>query len=141
MSHELRTPLNSLLILAQILSENGEGNLTADQEEYIQTIYSSGNDLLHLINDVLDLAKVESGKLDVNPTEVELQDVHDFIERQFTPISIQKNVQFTIKMEESLSGTFNTDEQRLQQILKNLLSNAFKFTETWQCVIKMFGRL
>ncbi|MBT2730164.1 response regulator [Bacillus sp. ISL-75] len=129
MSHELRTPLNSLLILAQILAENGDGNLTADQEEYIQTIYSSGNDLLHLINDVLDLAKVESGKLDVNPTEVELQDVHDFIERQFTPISIRKNVQFTIKMEKSLSGTFNTDEQRLQQILKNLLSNAFKFTE------------
>jgi two-component system, chemotaxis family, sensor kinase CheA len=129
MSHELRTPLNSLLILAQILAENGDGNLTSDQEEYIQTIYSSGNDLLHLINDVLDLAKVESGKLDVNPTEVDLQDVQDFIERQFSPIAIQKNVQFTIKMEESLSGTFNTDEQRLQQILKNLLSNAFKFTE------------
>ncbi|MEH7377872.1 ATP-binding protein [Neobacillus drentensis] len=137
MSHELRTPLNSLLILAQILAENGDGNLTADQEEYIQTIYSSGNDLLHLINDVLDIAKVESGKLDVNPTEVELQDIHDFIERQFTPISIQKNVQFTIKMEESLSGSFNTDEQRLQQILKNLLSNAFKFTERGSVSLKV----
>ncbi|MGF6949153.1 two-component system chemotaxis sensor kinase CheA [Neobacillus sp. B4I6] len=129
MSHELRTPLNSLLILAQILAENGDGNLTADQEEYVRTIYSSGNDLLHLINDVLDLAKVESGKLDVNPTEVDLQDVQDFIERQFSPLAIQKNVQFTIKMDANLSGTFNTDEQRLQQILKNLLSNAFKFTE------------
>ncbi|MBT2737526.1 response regulator [Bacillus sp. ISL-7] len=129
MSHELRTPLNSLLILAQILAENGDGNLTADQEEYVRTIYSSGNDLLHLINDVLDLAKVESGKLDVNPTEVDLHDVQDFIERQFSPLAIQKNVQFTIKMDANLSGTFNTDEQRLQQILKNLLSNAFKFTE------------
>ncbi|WHY65099.1 response regulator [Neobacillus sp. SuZ13] len=129
MSHELRTPLNSLLILAQILAENGDGNLTVEQVEYIQTIYSSGNDLLHLINDVLDLAKVESGKLDVNPKEVDLHDIEDFIERQFSPLAIQKNVQFSIKMESSLAGTFYTDEQRLQQILKNLLSNAFKFTE------------
>ena len=129
MSHELRTPLNSLLILAQILAENGDGNLTSEQEEYIRTIYSSGNDLLHLINDVLDLAKVESGKLDVNPQVVELQDVQDFIERQFYPIASQKNVEFTVEMEASLSDTFYTDEQRLQQILKNLLSNAFKFTE------------
>ncbi|MBV7507927.1 response regulator [Bacillus sp. sid0103] len=129
MSHELRTPLNSLLILAQILAENGDGNLTVEQVEYIRTIYSSGNDLLHLINDVLDLAKVESGKLDVNPKEVDLHDVQDFIERQFSPLAIQKNVQFSIKMEGSLAGTFYTDEQRLQQILKNLLSNAFKFTE------------
>ena len=129
MSHELRTPLNSLLILAQILAENGDGNLTVEQVEYIQTIYSSGNDLLHLINDVLDLAKVESGKLDVNPKEVALHDVQDFIERQFSPLAIQKNVQFSIKMESSLAGTFYTDEQRLLQILKNLLSNAFKFTE------------
>lgn len=129
MSHELRTPLNSLLILAQILAENGDGNLTAEQEEYIRTIYSSGNDLLHLINDVLDLAKVESGKLDVNPQVVELQDVLDFSERQFYPIASQKNVEFIIEMEASLTDTFYTDEQRLQQILKNLLSNAFKFTE------------
>lgn len=129
MSHELRTPLNSLLILAQILSENEDGNLTADQEEYIRTIYTSGNDLLHLINDVLDLAKVESGKLDVNPKEIELLDMQEFIERQFSPIASQKNVQFTVSMESSLPKTFYTDEQRFQQILKNLLSNAFKFTE------------
>ncbi|MFB5196686.1 response regulator [Neobacillus sp. KR4-4] len=129
MSHELRTPLNSLLILAQILAENGDGNLTVEQVEYIRTIYSSGNDLLLLINDVLDLAKVESGKLDVNPKEVNLNDVQDFIERQFAPLAIQKNVQFSIKMQPSLAGTVYTDEQRLQQILKNLLSNAFKFTE------------
>ncbi|MDQ0199423.1 response regulator [Neobacillus ginsengisoli] len=130
MSHELRTPLNSLLILAQILSENGDGNLTAKQEEYIRTIYSSGHDLLHLINDVLDLAKVESGKLDIIPKEVSFNDVRDFIDRQFTPIASQKNVQFTVEMDANLSEAFYTDEQRLQQILKNLLSNAFKFTES-----------
>lgn len=130
MSHELRTPLNSLLILAQILSENGEGNLTTKQEEYIKTIYSSGNDLLHLINDILDLAKVESGKLDVISKEVELHEVRDFIYNQFSHIAIQKKVHFTIEMDSKLPKTILTDEQRLQQILKNLLSNAFKFTKS-----------
>jgi two-component system, chemotaxis family, sensor kinase CheA len=130
MSHELRTPLNSLLILAQILSENGEGNLTPKQQEYIKTIYSSGNDLLNLINDILDLAKVESGKLDVILKEVELYQLRDFIHRQFSPIANQKKVHFSIEMERELPMTFFTDEQRLQQILKNLLSNAFKFTES-----------
>lgn len=129
MSHELRTPLNSLLILAQILSENGEGNLTPKQQEYIKTIYSSGHDLLNLINDVLDLAKVESGKLDVISKEVELNEVREFIYNQFSPIAYLKKVHFTIEMESELPKTFITDEQRLQQILKNLLSNAFKFTE------------
>ena len=90
MSHELRTPLNSLLILAQILSENRERNLTAKQVEYIKTIYSSGNDLLNLINDVLDLAKVESGKLDVISKEVELNQLRDFIYRQFSPSQIRR---------------------------------------------------
>lgn len=130
MSHELRTPLNSLLILAQILSENGDGNLTAKQEEYIRTIYSSGNDLLHLINDILDLAKVESGKLEVLPREIELYNVRDFITSQFSPIARQNEVQFTVELDADLPESFYTDEQRLQQILKNLLSNAFKFTES-----------
>lgn len=130
MSHELRTPLNSLLILAQILSENGEGNLTAKQEEYIRTIYSSGNDLLHLINDILDLAKVESGKLDVIHREVDLHGVEDFIMMQFSPIAYKKNIQFIVHVEPDLPSSFYTDEHRLQQILKNLLSNAFKFTES-----------
>ncbi|OIK16152.1 hypothetical protein BIV60_05780 [Bacillus sp. MUM 116] len=129
MSHELRTPLNSLLILAQILSENSDGNLTAKQEEYIRTIYSSGNDLLHLINDILDLAKVESGKLDVHVKDVELHEIEAFIQSQFSPVAVQKNIQFAIEREEGLSETILTDELRLQQILKNLLSNAFKFTE------------
>ena len=137
MSHELRTPLNSLLILAQILSENGEGNLTAKQQEYIKTIYSSGNDLLKLINDILDLAKVESGKLDVISKEVELNEVRDFIYHQFSPIANQKKVHFTIEMESELPKTFLTDEQRLQQILKNLLSNAFKFTESGSVTLQI----
>nr|WP_263327303.1 response regulator [Neobacillus sp. Marseille-Q6967] len=129
MSHELRTPLNSLLILAQILSENGEGNLTAKQQEYIKTIYSSGNDLLNLINDILDLAKVESGKLEVIPKLIEVEKLRDFIDGQFSPVALQKNVEFTIKIERDVPETFSTDDQRLQQILKNLLSNAFKFTD------------
>ncbi|MEH7255674.1 ATP-binding protein, partial [Neobacillus niacini] len=137
MSHELRTPLNSLLILAQILSENGEGNLTGKQQEYIKTIYASGNDLLNLINDILDLAKVESGKLDVISKEVELNEVRDFIYHQFLPIANQKKVHFTIEMERELPKTFLTDEQRLQQILKNLLSNAFKFTESGSVTLRI----
>lgn len=137
MSHELRTPLNSLLILAQILSENGQGNLTAKQQEYIQTIYSSGNDLLHLINDILDLAKVESGKLDVHMKEVELYEIEAYIQSQFSPVAVQKNVQFAIEMDEGLAENFLTDEQRLQQILKNLLSNAFKFTEVGSVTLRV----
>ncbi|KHF38958.1 response regulator [Halalkalibacter okhensis] len=129
MSHELRTPLNSLLILAKILSENGDGNLSGKQQEYIRTIYSSGQDLLHLINDILDLAKVESGKLEVVSKEVELKKVQDFIERQFTPIARQKGVSLTVYADELVPIHLRTDEHRLQQILKNLLSNAFKFTE------------
>ncbi|MDQ0971546.1 two-component system chemotaxis sensor kinase CheA [Neobacillus niacini] len=130
MSHELRTPLNSLLILAQILSENGEGNLTYKQQEYIKTIYSSGNDLLNLINDILDLAKVESGKLDVISKEVELNQLRDIIYRQFSPIANKKKVHFSIELDKALPMTIITDEQRLQQIVKNLLANAFKFTES-----------
>ncbi|WP_332696096.1 ATP-binding protein [Halalkalibacter lacteus] len=130
MSHELRTPLNSLLILSKILSENGEANLTDKQEEYIRTIHSSGNDLLHLINDILDLAKVESGNLEVIPKEVDLEKVRQFVTRQFSPVARQKDVEFTVQLKSGLPESFYTDQHRLQQILKNLLSNAFKFTET-----------
>jgi two-component system chemotaxis sensor kinase CheA len=130
MSHELRTPLNSLLILAQILSENGEGNLTYKQQEYIKTIYSSGNDLLNLINDILDLSKVESGKLDVISKELELNQLRDTIYRQFSPIANNKKIHFSIELDKALPMMIFTDEQRLQQILKNLLANAFKFTES-----------
>ncbi|MFK9092730.1 response regulator [Bacillus salipaludis] len=130
MSHELRTPLNSLLILAQILADNGDGNLTAKQAEYIRTIYSSGNDLLHLINDILDLAKVESGKLEVIHREVDFHNVEAYIKQQFSPIANKKNIQLIVQVEPDLPSSFYTDEHRLQQILKNLLSNAFKFTES-----------
>ena len=130
MSHELRTPLNSLLILAQILSENEAGHLTEKEKEYVRTIFTSGNDLLRLINDILDLAKVESGKLEVIQKEVELQDVQEYVCKQFSPIAGQKEIQFHIQLEHDLPKYVYTDKHRLQQILNNLLSNAFKFTET-----------
>ncbi len=128
MSHELRTPLNSLLILSQILTENQEGNLTLSQVEYVKTIFSSGNDLLTLINDILDLSKIEAGKLSINPAVVELGEVKDYVERYFIPVARQKKLDFIVQMDEGLPDTICMDELRLLQILKNLLSNAFKFT-------------
>jgi HAMP domain-containing protein/CheY-like chemotaxis protein/signal transduction histidine kinase len=129
MSHELRTPLNSLLILARLLSENKEGNLSPKQVEFAQTILSSGTDLLNLINDVLDLSKVEAGKMDVNPSDVRLTEVKDFVERNFNPVAEQKALAFRVEVNPDLPPTVYTDGARLQQILKNLLSNAFKFTQ------------
>ncbi|MGG1664370.1 response regulator [Brevibacillus sp. NRS-1366] len=129
MSHELRTPLNSLLILAQMLAENNEKNLMAKQVEYANTIYSSGNDLLHLINDILDLAKVESGNVEVTPEDVTLRSIKAHVEKQFMPVARQKGISFTVEIAPDVPKMIWTDEQRLQQILKNLLSNAFKFTE------------
>ncbi|MBO1510241.1 response regulator [Metabacillus bambusae] len=128
MSHELRTPLNSLLILSKLLSDNHSGNLTDKQVEYSKTIYSSGNDLLALINEILDLAKIESGKMDVNPSEVRIADLAEFVDLSFRPVANEKNLSFTITLKENLPLSINSDEQRLQQVLKNLLSNAFKFT-------------
>ncbi|MGN8844510.1 response regulator [Niallia sp. HCP3S3_B10] len=129
MSHELRTPLNSLLILSQLLSDNHEGNLSEKQIEYAKTIYSSGNDLLTLINDILDLAKVESGKMDVNPSHIQMDELVEFIENNFRPIAIQKNIRFDIVLKDNQASYLFNDEQRLKQLLKNLLSNAFKFTQ------------
>lgn len=129
MSHELRTPLNSLLILAQMLAENGDGNLTSKQVEFAKTICSSGNDLLHLINDILDLAKVESGKMEVLHEEVRLSELQEFMERKFYPVLSQKEIRFSVRIDEDVPKMIYTDKQRLQQILNNLLSNAFKFTE------------
>ncbi|SHI20130.1 response regulator [Desulfosporosinus lacus] len=128
MSHELRTPLNSLLILSQMLSENKEGNLTSSQIEYVKTIFSSGNELLALINDILDLSKIEAGKITIEPEVLELADMMRYVEQYFLPVASQKNLDFTVVMSEDLPVTAFTDEQRLLQILKNLLSNAFKFT-------------
>jgi CheY-like chemotaxis protein/HAMP domain-containing protein/GAF domain-containing protein len=130
MSHELRTPLNSLLILAKLLQENPDGNLTEKQVEFANTIYSAGSDLLDLINDILDLSKVEAGRMDVNVSDVKLGDLREFVERSFRPVADDKTLSFEVDVHgANVPPTIETDEQRLQQILKNLLSNAFKFTE------------
>ncbi|HEU4747584.1 MAG TPA: response regulator, partial [Gemmatimonadaceae bacterium] len=129
MSHELRTPLNSLLILARLLSENKDGNLTPKQVEFAQTILSSGSDLLSLINDVLDLSKVEAGKMDVAPTDVPLEEVKEFVQRNFEALADQKDLALNIEIARDLPPSISTDGGRLQQVLKNLLSNAFKFTQ------------
>jgi len=129
MSHELRTPLNSLLILAKLLADNSEGNLTEKQIEFSKTIYESGVDLLTLINDILDLSKIESGMMTVNLTDLELNEFREFVERGFRQGANEKNLQFEIDIAPEVPGTINTDTTRLQQVIKNLLSNAFKFTE------------
>ncbi|MBE8969974.1 response regulator [Nostocales cyanobacterium LEGE 12452] len=129
MSHELRTPLNSLLILAKLLTDNIEQNLTAKQVEYSQTIYSAGTDLLTLINDILDLAKIESGTMSIDLIPMPLAELGDVIERTFRQIAQSKGLAFTIEFTPELPDTIYSDVKRLQQVLKNLLSNAFKFTE------------
>jgi signal transduction histidine kinase/CheY-like chemotaxis protein len=129
MSHELRTPLNSLLILAQQLFENNDGNLSEKQINYAKTIHSCGNDLIRLINDILDLSKIESGVISVDIIPVDFREIISFVETTFRPISEIKNLSFKIEIDENLPHKLDTDVQRLSQILKNLLSNAFKFTE------------
>lgn len=129
MSHELRTPLNSLLILSNILAENINGNLNDNQVKYANTIHQSGNDLLHLINDILDLSKIESGKIDLITRPVSLHYICEFAEQQFFPVARQKGIKFTTILDPDLPPTLVTDEQRIMQIIKNLLSNAFKFTD------------
>ncbi|MCD6078656.1 MAG: putative histidine kinase, atypical hybrid, partial [Ramlibacter sp.] len=124
----LRTPLNSLLILSDQLCKNPEGNLTAKQVEFAKTIHSSGNDLLMLINDILDLSKIESGTVVVDVNELRLSDLQLYVERTFRHVAEAKNVDFTVRTGLNLPGSMVTDAKRLQQILKNLLSNAFKFT-------------
>ena len=129
MSHELRTPLNSLLILADRLAENAQGNLDGRQVEFAQTILASGRDLLTLINDILDLSKIESGTVTVEPAEVLFSDLADSIDRSFRHMAEAKNLAFAVAVEPGLPQGFNTDGKRLLQVLKNLLANAFKFTE------------
>ncbi|HEY3013029.1 MAG TPA: HAMP domain-containing protein, partial [Gemmatimonadales bacterium] len=129
MSHELRTPLNSLLILSQILSENAEGNLTNKQVGFAQTIHSSGSDLLDLINDILDLSKIESGTMAVDITTVPFAELRKFVESTFRQVADLKGLPFDVSIDSALPPAIQTDTKRLQQVLKNLLSNAFKFTE------------
>ncbi len=129
MSHELRTPLNSLLILARSLAANEQGNLTAEQIEEARVIHGGGMELLGLINDILDLSKVEAGKLNFIADNVSPLDILKRLEQQFEPISKQEGIGFHLKMADDLPDFIYTDQQRVEQILKNLLSNAFKFTE------------
>nr|WP_155072094.1 HAMP domain-containing protein [Streptomyces taklimakanensis] len=130
MSHELRTPLNSLLILAKLLADNAEGNLSPKQVEFAETIHGAGSDLLQLINDILDLSKVEAGKMDVSPTRIALVQLVDYVEATFRPLTAEKGLDFSVRVSPELPPTLHTDEQRLLQVLRNLLSNAVKFTDS-----------
>uniref|UniRef100_UPI0024A92F24 HAMP domain-containing protein n=1 Tax=Streptomyces sp. CC224B TaxID=3044571 RepID=UPI0024A92F24 len=130
MSHELRTPLNSLLILAKLLADNADANLTPKQVEFAETIHGAGSDLLQLINDILDLSKVEAGKMDVSPTRIALVQLVDYVEATFRPLTAEKGLDFSVRVSPELPATLHTDEQRLLQVLRNLLANAVKFTDT-----------
>src|SRR5690606_32917885 len=137
MSHELRTPLNSSLILAKLLADNPEGNLSSDQVQFARSIYSAGNDLLALINDILDISKVEAGKLDVYPEVLILTRMVEGLKGMFMAQATEKSLNFEVHLDEGLPVSLYTDRQRLEQILKNLLSNAFKFTEQGSVVLSI----
>nr|MBA2482638.1 response regulator [Planctomycetota bacterium] len=137
MSHELRTPLNSLLILSDQLSRNHEGNLTGKQVEYSRTIHASGNDLLSLINDILDLSKIESGTVTVEASELGFAEMQDYVERTFRHVAESRGLQFAFTLTDGLPKSMVTDAKRLQQVIKNLLSNAFKFTEEGLVEVKV----
>jgi CheY-like chemotaxis protein/signal transduction histidine kinase/HAMP domain-containing protein len=137
MSHELRTPLNSLLILAQQLGDNPEGNLTMDQVEFAKTIHGSGSDLLTLINDILDLSKIESGTVTLEVSEYRFNNLRNYVERTFRHMAEAKRIKFSVELADDLPVGMMTDTTRLQQILKNLLSNAFKFTAHGQVSLRI----
>jgi HAMP domain-containing protein/CheY-like chemotaxis protein/signal transduction histidine kinase len=132
MSHELRTPLNSLLILAQQLGDNPEGNLSGKQVEFAKTIHGSGSDLLTLINDILDLSKIESGTVTLDVSEYRFANLRNYVDRTFRHMAEAKHLGFTVELADNLPTAVMTDTTRLQQVLKNLLSNAFKFTNHGQ---------
>ncbi len=137
MSHELRTPLNSLLILSKMLAENKQGNLQPEQVKFATTVYSAGCDLLALINEILDLSKVEAGKMPIEPKHVRMNEVQESLEQTFRQVAEHKGLKFTIDMDPEVPKTIFTDTIRLHQILKNLLSNAMKFTEQGSVTFKM----
>ena len=137
MSHELRTPLNSLLILAKLLTDNVEGNLTQRQVEYSRTIHSAGTDLLQLINDILDLSKVEAGKMDVHPADVAVAGIVEYVEATFRPLTAEKDLRFSVGVGPDVPRTLRSDQHRLQQVLRNLLSNAVKFTSSGQVTLEI----
>ncbi len=137
MSHELRTPLNSLLILAQQLGDNPEGNLSGKQVEFAKTIHGSGSDLLTLINDILDLSKIESGTVTLDVSEYRFGNLRNYVDRTFRHMAEAKHLGFSVQLEENLPASLMTDTTRLQQVLKNLLSNAFKFTSHGQVALSI----
>ncbi len=140
MSHELRTPLNSSLILAKLLADNPDGNLSDDQVQFARSIYSAGNDLLTLINDILDISKVEAGKLEVHPELTVLARLVDGVKNLFLPQAMERSLQFEVELADDLPVSLFSDRQRLEQILKNLLANAFKFTEKGSVTLRVEKR-
>jgi len=137
MSHELRTPLNSLIILSRLLADNPDGNLSDKQVEYSQTIYTSASDLLSTINDVLDLSKIESGKMIVNPERLFIKDITAFLHKSFEPIALDKQIKFNIEIREGCPDSIYSDENRVEKILVNLLANAFKFTHEGEVTLEI----
>jgi signal transduction histidine kinase/DNA-binding response OmpR family regulator/CHASE3 domain sensor protein len=140
MSHELRTPLNSSLILAKLLAENAKGNLSEEQIKFAQSIYSAGNDLLKLINDILDISKVEAGKLDLTLENVTLASLAEAARTTFSAQAQQKKLDFDVRIEAGTPAALFSDRQRIEQVLKNLLSNALKFTESGEVSLTVSGR-
>jgi two-component system, chemotaxis family, sensor kinase CheA len=137
MSHELRTPLNSVIILSQMLQENKNGTLNEEEAEYARVITAAGNDLLSLIDDILDLSKVEVGKIEILVDKVEIKELPQLMQSNFGPVAEKKGIQFNVVMDEDIPNLLYTDGRRLQQILRNLLSNAFKFTEEGSVTLKI----
>lgn len=140
MSHELRTPLNSSLILAKLLAENPHENLTAEQVKFAESIYSAGNDLLNLINDILDISKVEAGKLEVVPENTSVARLADSLRSLFEPVAADKHLTFSVDLLPGAPSVLFTDRQRLEQVIKNLLSNAVKFTEQGAVSLTISGQ-
>jgi len=139
MSHELRTPLNSILLLSELLLKNSGRNLTTEQAEYISVIHQSGGNLLELINEVLDLSKIEAGEMEITLEDSALDNILQNIKSTFSPIALEKGVGFEMKNEISAPLRLTTDQQRIEQVLRNLLSNAFKFTESGTVSVEIFN--
>src|SRR5258708_39364043 len=137
MSHERRTPLHSLLILAKLVADTQYNNPIPTQIDYAQTIYAAGPDLLSLLNDILDLAKIESGTVTLDIAPERFSGLKDYVERTFRQVAQDKGLGFTVEGAPGLPAVIHTDEKRLQQILKNLLSNAFKFTEKGKVALRI----
>ncbi|HEX9735469.1 MAG TPA: HAMP domain-containing protein [Thermoanaerobaculia bacterium] len=138
MSHELRTPLNSMLIFSRQLAENRAGNLDPKQIEYAEIIRQAGADLLDMINEILDLAKIESGTFDISPQEIRFEDLREYVERTFSQVAQEKKLAFSVELDDDLPESLVTDDMRLKQVLRNLLSNAFKFTDDGEIRLRIY---